>query len=244
MNKIFVLVGCSGSGKTAISKVICDKAPMIMRILTDTTRSPRENETDGVDYNFVSDFNKDEYLEYTEYSENLYGTKRDRIEKALSNGFSPLLVMDMNGVNALKAVYGDNSVVSIYIHRNRDDVIKILKSRNLSKNDYERRITMMSQEVLNKDRCDYVVNNTETLECAAKRIAGYIFKENEWRQLRIMFPVTEWSCTEKEYLVCCCSCCSMKDCIHREAFRRVPLIDGGLGLCPRLQAYYATKAEE
>jgi hypothetical protein len=46
---------------------------------------------------------------------------------------------------------------------------------------------------------------------------------------------TNWKMTFEEYLKCNCTHCDNKDCIHREAFRRVPVIDGGLGLCPNLK---------
>ena len=45
---------------------------------------------------------------------------------------------------------------------------------------------------------------------------------------------TNWKMTFEEFQKCDCTCCDKKDCIHRNAFRRVPVIDGGLGLCPNL----------
>lgn len=44
---------------------------------------------------------------------------------------------------------------------------------------------------------------------------------------------TNWKMTYEEYLKCHCGTCD-RNCIHRGCFRRVPRIDGGLGLCPRL----------
>jgi hypothetical protein len=46
---------------------------------------------------------------------------------------------------------------------------------------------------------------------------------------------TNWKMTFEEFQKCDCTCCDKKDCIHRNAFRRVPVIDGGLGLCPNLK---------
>ena len=45
---------------------------------------------------------------------------------------------------------------------------------------------------------------------------------------------TSWKMTFEEHQKCCCSECRRENCIHREAFRRLPRIDGGLGLCPNL----------
>ena len=49
------------------------------------------------------------------------------------------------------------------------------------------------------------------------------------------FAETNWKMSYEEYQKCCCSECDKEDCIHRDAYRRLPEIDGGLGLCPNLK---------
>ena len=46
---------------------------------------------------------------------------------------------------------------------------------------------------------------------------------------------TNWKMSYEEFQKCDCTQCNNKDCIHRDAFRRVPVIDGGLCLCPNLK---------
>lgn len=46
---------------------------------------------------------------------------------------------------------------------------------------------------------------------------------------------TGWKMTYEEFLKCDCTICNKKDCVHRNVFRRMPRIDGGLGLCPNLK---------
>ncbi len=46
---------------------------------------------------------------------------------------------------------------------------------------------------------------------------------------------TNWKMSYEEYQKCYCLDCNNKDCIHRDTYRRVPKIDGGLGLCPNLK---------
>ena len=46
---------------------------------------------------------------------------------------------------------------------------------------------------------------------------------------------TNWKMSYEEYQKSDCTQCNKADCIHRNAFRRVPRIDGGLGLCPNLK---------
>lgn len=50
------------------------------------------------------------------------------------------------------------------------------------------------------------------------------------------FQHTGWKMTWEEFQKCDCTKCSQENCMHRDAFRRVPKIDGGLGLCPNLKA--------
>lgn len=52
---------------------------------------------------------------------------------------------------------------------------------------------------------------------------------------REKFSETNWKMSYEEYLKCYCSACEKEHCIHRESYRRVPMIDGGLGLCPNLK---------
>ena len=50
------------------------------------------------------------------------------------------------------------------------------------------------------------------------------------------FARTGWRMSYEEYQQCDCTECDRKDnCIHKNAYRRIPEIDGGLGLCPRLK---------
>lgn len=46
---------------------------------------------------------------------------------------------------------------------------------------------------------------------------------------------TSWKMSYAEYVACCCERCTRENCPHRDAFRRVPLVDGGLALCPNLR---------
>lgn len=49
------------------------------------------------------------------------------------------------------------------------------------------------------------------------------------------FEKTDWRMSYEQYQLCNCLKCDKANCIHRGAYRRVPEIDGGLGLCPNLK---------
>ena len=53
---------------------------------------------------------------------------------------------------------------------------------------------------------------------------------------REQFANTGWIMTYEQYQRCCCSECDLKaECIHRDAYRRIPFVDGGMEMCPRLK---------
>ena len=54
------------------------------------------------------------------------------------------------------------------------------------------------------------------------------------KRMREDYEMSAFECTFEEYKAIQCCNCDMEDCPHRGAYRRVPLIDGGLGLCPNL----------
>lgn len=53
---------------------------------------------------------------------------------------------------------------------------------------------------------------------------------------RERFAQTNFKMTYEEYVKCDCCDCEKVNCPHRDAYRRFPEIDGGLGLCPNLKA--------
>lgn len=86
---LLVLTGPTASGKDTVAAELLKRYPQMSKIVTTTTRSPRNGEQNGIHHNFVStdDFLKMQHegklLEWVEYSGNLYGTSRD--------AFNPLL---------------------------------------------------------------------------------------------------------------------------------------------------------
>lgn len=73
----------------------------------------------------------------------------------------------------------------------------------------------------------------DTQQCKGRQ-AG---KENAMMTKEQFETRTSWKMTYAEYVACDCTRCSREDCPHREAYRRVPIVDGGLGLCPNLKGF-------
>lgn len=122
------IVGPSATGKTTVAKLLADM-PQFHRIITYTTRSPREGEQDGVDYHFVSQDTfelmklKNEFAEYAEYNGWYYGTAKEDCE---NNG---IIVVTPKGLRNLKR-NTDLKIKSFYFRvPRRDRLIKSLETR-------------------------------------------------------------------------------------------------------------------
>lgn len=106
--KLIVLSGPSGAGKnTVISKVMSLREDLDYSVSA-TTRDPREGETDGVSYYFLSrkSFEKmvdgNKFLEHAEYSGNLYGTPKAPVLEKLSTGKSVIMDIEVQGAAQVK----------------------------------------------------------------------------------------------------------------------------------------------
>ena len=88
-NIMVILSSPSGAGKTTLTKKIQQKYQSFKISVSHTTRSPRSNEIDGVDYFFVSknDFSKlikqEKFYEYAEIFGNFYGTSKKVVNETI-----------------------------------------------------------------------------------------------------------------------------------------------------------------
>lgn len=133
-----LLVGPSGSGKTATANGIIDNDPQFERVITATTRKPRNGEVDGVDYIFVSDEVFERMAQDGELLEEnrldtgkWYGLPRASIEKVLSQGKRALVVIDYKGAERVMSAFPTRSKV-VFIDVPNDQVqLDRLKRNNV-----------------------------------------------------------------------------------------------------------------
>ena len=117
---MLVLSSPSGAGKTTISKKIQQKYPDFKISVSHTTRKPRPNEIDGVDYHFVDEkkfkelINENQFYEYAKIFDNYYGTSRKSIKVLQDKNYNILFDIDWQGTQQL-AKFKDLDLLKIFI---------------------------------------------------------------------------------------------------------------------------------
>ena len=104
---LFMLSGPSGVGKTTVARRLLAENFNLSRVVTCTTRTPRESEVYGVDYHFLdeAEFHRrieaGEFLEHAEVYGKRYGTLKEDVLRLLESGGDVLLVNDVQGALAV-----------------------------------------------------------------------------------------------------------------------------------------------
>jgi guanylate kinase len=106
--RLIVVSGPSGAGKSTLIKASLESVPELAYSVSATTRRPRPGERDGIDYIFLS---RDEFerwieggrfLEWAEYSGNLYGTPEQKVDEFLEEGKSVILEIELQGARLVR----------------------------------------------------------------------------------------------------------------------------------------------
>lgn len=153
--KLFVLSAASGAGKTSVVTEALNRLKEkfdIERVMTYTSRTPRDGEVDGQDYQFLSkeDFErkiKDGFfLEFTEYAGKYYGSPASIIPE-LDLGKSFVMVIDIEGAKSVSKAHSD--AVCIWMDPPSINVLKdrLLKRGTETEVQIERRLNVAKQEM-------------------------------------------------------------------------------------------------
>ena len=116
--KIIVVAAPTGCGKSTIINALIDGGDLNLGFsVSATTRPPREGETDGVNYYFMTEeafrdaIAEDEFVEYEEvYPGRFYGTLRSEIDRITDQGHNIILDLDVNGALGVKRIYGERAL--------------------------------------------------------------------------------------------------------------------------------------
>lgn len=171
---LIVVSSPSGAGKTSICKRLLEIDDQIKPSVSVTTRQPRGNEINGVDYIFttIEDFKEKisngEFLEYADVFNNKYGTLIESTRLLADKGYDVLFDIDWQGTQQLSQV--DENILTIFIlPPSKEEIENRLKKRETenSKNTdiVKDRMLKFEDELSHWKEYDYVVTNDDFDNC-------------------------------------------------------------------------------
>ena len=186
-NIMVILSSPSGAGKTTISKKIQQKYQNFKISVSHTTRKPRPNEVEGIDYYFIneSDFKNKiknhEFYEYAKIFGNYYGTSKDSVLNLLKNKNDVLFDIDWQGTQQLSKFKELNLLKIFILPPSKKELKKRLIQRNQDKPDVvEERLKAYDTDSSHKKDYDFVVIN-DNLESCFKEVEKIILMRKNKR---------------------------------------------------------------
>jgi len=180
---LFVISSASGGGKGTLIRRVLAAVPGLSLSVSWTTRAPRADELDGVNYHFVSpaEFEamreRGGFLEWALVHGNLYGTARSVVAQELAEGRDIVLEIDVQGAASVRSSLGP-SVVSVFILPPSFEVLRARLTARMTEREEEVALRLRNArgEVEQCGSFDYVVLNDE-VERASAQLASIIYAE-------------------------------------------------------------------
>lgn len=184
-HKLILVTAPSGSGKTSIVKYLIGRFPDLAFSVSATTRKARSNETEGVDYYFISQeeferrIHDKDFLEWEMvYEGKYYGTLKSEIERLWSQQKVPILDIDVQGAIHVQQHYPVNTMVIFVQAPSAEELRKRLEGRGSeTRESLEARISKSSYEMTFKKHFENVVINQDfTTACkeAARLVEEFL----------------------------------------------------------------------
>ena len=195
-NSILIIAGPSGAGKTVIATEIVNQYPEFTFLRSGTTRAKRGDIHDSeylyyTEEEFLRAVENGEMAEHAVYGGCMYGTPNSELERAFSEGKTPLLVLDLNGVRSL-ALHPKYSACNVYVYADLDTVEQRLHNRYFVENpkpDSEKNFNLRKVQNLNdwlglQEYEEYIhalIENDRTIdECCSRVLSIFAsFKDGE-----------------------------------------------------------------
>jgi guanylate kinase len=181
---MLILSSPSGAGKTTITKKIQQKYQNFKISVSHTTRKPRSNEVEGIDYFFISHeefkkkISKNEFYEHAKLFDNFYGTSRESVNELLNKKNNILFDIDWQGTQQLSKFKELNLTKIFLLPPNKKELEKRLIQRNQDKLDViTERLKVYDDDIHHWSDYDHVIIN-DNLEHCFSQIEKIIDLEN------------------------------------------------------------------
>ena len=165
---LIVVSGPSGCGKSTLDQKLIESRNDTVMSISDTTRSPRGEEKDGTDYNFISTeefeqkIKENKYLEYAiVHSNKYYGTPIEHIDEILSKGKNIILEIDIEGARKVNEKRPD--AVFIFIIPPSMEILKkrLIGRKTETKEQVVERFKTAYKEINEVSKYNYVIVNDD-----------------------------------------------------------------------------------
>jgi guanylate kinase len=164
---LMVVSGPSGSGKTTLCQKLLEKESDARFSVSYTTRPPRANERDGVDYYFVDDaafremIARKQFAEWAEVHGHLYGTSAAWLRSQMDLGIDVVLDIDYQGAYQVRESFADDAPVLVFVVPPSFEVLKerLASRQTESKVRVAERLRTAEEELRHAHLYDYVIVN-------------------------------------------------------------------------------------
>jgi guanylate kinase len=173
---MIVITAPSGAGKTSITKHLLKVLPQLAFSISATTRSPRANEKDGVDYYFISEEEfqrkilEEEFVEWEMvYEGKYYGTLKSELRRIWKNNQIPVMDIDVQGAIHVQKEYPVNSLFLFIQPPSVEELKKRLENRGSeTRESINARINKSAYELTFKNNFPNVIVNNNLEEACAQ----------------------------------------------------------------------------
>lgn len=178
---LFVFSAPSGSGKTTLINHLMSQVQGLTFSVSATSRPPRGEERDGVEYHFMSEeefrqkIAEDAFVEYEEvYAGTFYGTLKSEIDGRLKKGENVVLDVDVKGGLSVKRIYGKKALLIFIQPPSIEELRRRLELRGTdSPEKIQQRVDKAAYELTFAPQFDVVITNDD-LDTAEKEVVKVV----------------------------------------------------------------------
>ena len=180
--QLFVISGPSGVGKSTIIQLLRERVPGLGYSISHTSRKPRDNEVNAVDYHFVDikSFNKmidgGTFVEWAKVYDDLYGTSFSSLHDQMNQGLDVVMDLDSQGARNVKEHLKESTLIYI-LPPSLAILEKRLRERATDDEKIiDRRLEKAFKDIKNCVWYDYIVLN-DKLDEAITKVESIIISE-------------------------------------------------------------------